>query len=770
MSTGWYATYNDFGATWGKAIGAVGIAIYQSLASRAWDGQCFPSYQTIADDTGVSRPTAIKYIKKLQKAGLIEVQPRHNRRGDPSSNLYTLSHLPSLKKPAEAPVKTVTPLAITDTSNLSEAEIAELARKSHFVSRPQKKPVAQSVAVVASNESYSEAEPTVSSQTAPTQPQTVAPTASGVQKQSLNFGLLTNEKDQINALHLLKGVPNKQEVLDELNKAIREQRIQTTAIQYLAGLVKKVMRGEFVPSANKGSEDELLMEKKKQAAERDKTAKQAIAACPICNSHGYLVFTETDSLHFKSATCSHDQKSKDFTEKLLVRERKGEVITYFGKGDDPDKVDRAAAIKTIHEAMSLLSDTSQQRPADTTNPIHLVKAATPQPTAAPTIAVPVAPAASVVTSETPPVATSETVAASQQNRTDATAEFPPTENASHSFKSIGVAIESALEKRSSPESSPIATEPPPQTGSSPTATEPPPQTGSSSTATEPPPQTGSSPIATKSPPQTESSPELTVEELAELEQEIAELGEQAAETLVSQVSQGVLTESEAFLPELLSEEEEDERLVKLRLEGVRAEIAQMYDNEVISVNFDITRYLKLQTKVKLARARQLVKNSNITERVRKLANQHLATVELVYPRLQTIKFTRTYLGVVEQVIEMLRRTKLSEQLGNAIQERNILRGNLAAQQAIEDGWKDKPDDSPEEIASNRHRNIEVGRTRAAAAIEDEHPELRGNYLAINELLPTELKLRPAQIKAITEHAAEQKALKEAQNALMKKDD
>jgi len=745
MSTGWYATYNDFGATWGKAIGAVGIAIYQSLASRAWDGQCFPSYQTIADDTGVSRPTAIKYIKKLQKAGLIEVQPRHNRRGDPSSNLYTLSHLPSLKKPAEAPVKTVTPLAITDTSNLSEAEIAELARKSHFVSRPQKKPVAQSVAVVASNESYSEAEPTVSSQTAPTQPQTVAPTASGVQKQSLNFGLLTNEKDQINALHLLKGVPNKQEVLDELNKAIREQRIQTTAIQYLAGLVKKVMRGEFVPSANKGSEDELLMEKKKQAAERDKTAKQAIAACPICNSHGYLVFTETDSLHFKSATCSHDQKSKDFTEKLLVRERKGEVITYFGKGDDPDKVDRAAAIKTIHEAMSLLSDTSQQRPADTTNPIHLVKAATPQPTAAPTITkpVPVAPA-SVATSETPPVATSETVAASQQNRTDATAESPPPENASHSFKSIGVAIESALEKRSSPESSPIATEPPPQTGSSPIVTEPPPQTG--------------------------SSPELTVEELAELEQEIAELGEQAAETLVSQVSQGVLTESEAFLPELLSEEEEDERLVKLRLEGVRAEIAQMYDNEVISVNFHITRYLKLQTKVKLARARQLVKNSNITERVRKLANQHLATVELVYPRLQTIKFTRTYLGVVEQVIEMLRRTKLSEQLGNAIQERNILRGNLAAQQAIEDGWKDKSDDSPEEIASNRHRNIEVGRTRAAAAIEDEHPELRGNYLAINELLPTELKLRPAQIKAITEHAAEQKALKEAQNALMKKDD
>lgn len=722
MSSGWYATYNDFGATWGKAIGAVGIAIYQSLASRAWDGQCFPSYQTIADDTGVSRPTAIKYIKILQQAGLIEVQPRHNRRGDPSSNLYTLSHLPSLKKPAEAPVKTVTPPAITDTSNLSEAEIAELARKSHFVSRPQKKSVAQSTATVASNESYSEAETTANSQVVPIQSQTTAPTPNAP-KQSLNFGLLTDEKDQIKALHLLKGVPNKQEVLDELNKAIREQRIQTTAIQYLAGLVKKVMRGEFVPSANKRSEDELLMEKKKQAAERDKTAKQAIAACSICNSHGYLIFTETDTLHFKSAICSHDQKAKEFTEKLLARERKGEVVTYFGKEEDnPDKADRAAAIKTIHDAMSLLSDTSQQRPAVPT----IKKAETPRPTAAPTVE-PVIPA-------TPPAAT-EINDVSPQNRTDAaTAESSP-ENTKHSFKSIGAAIETALERRSSPDSSSA--------------------TDSSSTA----------------PPQAEASPEeLTVEELAELEQEITELAEYATQVVVSQ---GLLPESEASLPTLLSEKEEDERLVKLRLEGIRAEIKQIYDNEIISTNNSIIRYLKLQIKVKLARARQLVRNSNMAERNKNLANQHLATVSMVHPRLQTIKFTRIYLDVVEQIIEMLRRTKLSEQLANAIQERNILKKNLAAQQVIEDGWKDKPDDSPAEIASNRHRNIEVRRSRIIAAIEDEHPELQGDFLAIHELLPIELKLTPAQIKSVKEYyEARQKALQaqQAQNALPRKDD
>ena len=731
MSSGWYATYNDFGATWGKAIGAVGIAIYQSLASRAWDGQCFPSYQTIADDTGVSRPTAIKYIKKLQQVGLIEVQPRYNRRGDPSSNLYTLSNLPRLKKPAEAPVKTATPPAIADTSNLSEAEIAELARKSHFVSRPQKKPVVRPTAAIASNEQNSEIETTVSpqTQTVPIQPQAeVVATTPSVQKQSLgslDFGLLTDEKDQINALHLLKGVPNKQEILDELNKAIREQRIQTTAIQYLAGLVKKAMRGEFVPSANKKSEDELLTEKKRQAEERDKAAKQAIAACPICNSHGYLVFTETDSLHYKSAICSHDQKSKEFAEKLLERERKGEMITYFGKGDDPDKVDRAAAIKTIHDAISLLSN-AQQRPADT-NPIHSAKTVTtPQSPAALTTA------ESVATSNISPVATP----APQQERTDAIAEAPP-ENTGHGFKSIGAAIGSALEKRIPLDSSSTATVPevPVKEAAIESISEKRSSSDSSSVATVPEGKLSSEP----------SAEELA--KLAELEQEIAELGEYAAEVVVSK---GLLPESEAFLPALMSKEG-DEHQVKLKLESIRAEIEQLYNNDTICLDFPIKNWLMLQIKVKLARTRHLLNNSNVSELMRGVCNEHLANVEAAYQKYQTIKYIRHCLSIVEQIIEMLRRTKLTEQLGNAIQERNILSKNLAAQQAIDDGWKDKPGDPPEEIESNRRRNVEIGRGRMAAAIEDEYPHLRGNILEINKLLPEELKLTPAQLKAVEEH-------------------
>jgi len=730
MSIGWYATYNDFGATWGKAIGAVGIAIYQSLASRAWDGQCFPSYQTIADDTGVSRPTAIKYIKKLQKAGLIEVQPRYNRRGDPSSNLYTLSNLPSLKKP-QIPEKIATPPAIADTSNLSEAEIAELARKSHFVSRPKKNAVAQPTATVASNEQYSGVEVAEKiAETAPTQlqtaPQTAAAAPPSTPKKSLNFGLLTNEKDQIAALHLLKGVTNKQEVLDELNKAIREKRIQTTEIQYLGGLVKKVMRGEFTPSANIKTEDELLVEKKQQAAERDKAAKEAIAECPICNRHGYLVFneiSETAPLHYQSAICSHDQKSKAFTEKLLAREKKGEVVTFFGKGSDPDTFNQAEAVKAINDAIALLSITrrsdanSVQAKTKTTAP-----PATPASTTQSEPAV-TSKAASAQTTITVPLAEATTATvAPPQNDPAPVSEQPASSDTEtgYGFRSIGQAIESALEKK-------LASTPPAATT----------QAGSETSTAE----------AAES----EEQPleELTAEEMAELELEISELVEDAEQILPAQERAIALTS-----------DEEDERKLKLKIETVQAEIDQLYANEMIITEHSILRYLKLQTRVKLARARLLVLNHSTGERSRSLALQHLAAITQVYPELRSIKYTRQNLKVVEQIIEMLRRTKPSEQLDNLIRERNILRKGLADQEADAYSWRDMEGDSPEQLRVNHKRNLDLRRGRAIALIEDEHPELRGEFLKLDELLPEHLKLTPLQVELLRKYEAERAQNKE----------
>jgi hypothetical protein len=442
MSNGWYATYNDFGATWGKKIGAVGIAIYQSLASRAWDGQCFPSYQTIAEDTGVSRPTAIKYIKKLQETGLIEVQPRHNRRGDPTSNLYTLANLPLLKKKTEEQAKVTSQAAVIDTSGMSEAEIAESVRKSHFVSRPKKKPATlPPVVSVAPDEQQLvvpkvviTTEDTVSAPderveepvqiAAPVAAVVVAPsptiatpaTAATTRGETLNFGLL-DKKDEIAARHLLKNVPNKQEVLDELNKAIREQRIQTTAIQYLAGLTKKVAQGEFVPSAHKKTEDELLTEKKQQAAKREQIARQAIADCPYCNDNGYLVFSAIDKVDFKSVICTHNEKSAEFVKKLKEQEIEAEVITYFGKEKSKVVNMGNSAVQLVREAMS-----SASKRKNSPNP---AATASVQPTA--TTVAPISPVEPDVEPESATATESE-----------------PT---GYGFKPIGEVIETTLAKK-----------------------------------------------------------------------------------------------------------------------------------------------------------------------------------------------------------------------------------------------------------------------------------------------------------------------------------
>lgn len=439
MSNGWHATYNDFGATWGKAIGAVGIAIYQSLASRAWDGQCFPSYQTIAEDTGVSRPTAIKYIKKLQETGLIEVQPRYNRRGDPTSNLYTLSNLPLLKKKTEEQAKVTSQAAVIDTSGMSEAEIAESVRKSHFVSRPKKKPatpppvvpvasdaqqIIVSKAVITPEDPVSApvvtAAPVVTTVTTPS-PTVAKPATATTRGDTLDFGLL-DKKDEIAARHLLKNVPNKQEVLDELSKAIREQRIQTTAIQYLGGLIKKVAQGEFVPSAHKKTEDELLTEKKQQAAEREQIARQAIADCPYCNDTGYLVFSAIDKVDFKSVICTHNEKSAEFVKKLKEQETEAEVITYFGKKKSKVVNMGNSAVQLIREAMSSASERKNS-------------SSSPNFTA---------------TASVQPAATAESV--SDVEPESATAmESEPT---GYGFKPIGEVIETTLAKKAQTEEQP----------------------------------------------------------------------------------------------------------------------------------------------------------------------------------------------------------------------------------------------------------------------------------------------------------------------------
>jgi predicted transcriptional regulator len=82
--------YHHFG-TIPKNVRAYAMAVYICIAHHA-NGRtdtAFPSYATICNHTGLSRPTAAKAVEALMVAGLIDVQTRVNK-GERIANLYTL--------------------------------------------------------------------------------------------------------------------------------------------------------------------------------------------------------------------------------------------------------------------------------------------------------------------------------------------------------------------------------------------------------------------------------------------------------------------------------------------------------------------------------------------------------------------------------------------------------------------------------------------------------------------------------------------------------
>jgi hypothetical protein len=82
---------------YGRQLGPHGIAVYMALALHA-DGEvqtCFPSYQTLARQIGVSKPTVLKAIKLLLSLLLISKQAMQSPEGDPGPNLYALLDFPT---------------------------------------------------------------------------------------------------------------------------------------------------------------------------------------------------------------------------------------------------------------------------------------------------------------------------------------------------------------------------------------------------------------------------------------------------------------------------------------------------------------------------------------------------------------------------------------------------------------------------------------------------------------------------------------------------
>lgn len=73
------------------------------LADNANDqGECWPSYQHIADQCEIARSTVRKHIKDLESAGFLRIEHREGPKGN-SSNLYHLSLHPVVPKSTGGP-------------------------------------------------------------------------------------------------------------------------------------------------------------------------------------------------------------------------------------------------------------------------------------------------------------------------------------------------------------------------------------------------------------------------------------------------------------------------------------------------------------------------------------------------------------------------------------------------------------------------------------------------------------------------------------------
>lgn len=86
-----YIVDNDMIAVYGAKIGVYGIAVYNVLAYYAnKKDTAWPSYQTIADHLGISRPKVVSTIRVLVANGLIKKEARYSGVGDQASNKYLL--------------------------------------------------------------------------------------------------------------------------------------------------------------------------------------------------------------------------------------------------------------------------------------------------------------------------------------------------------------------------------------------------------------------------------------------------------------------------------------------------------------------------------------------------------------------------------------------------------------------------------------------------------------------------------------------------------
>lgn len=82
---------NDVIDKYGRELGPFGIAAYCALVRHAdKGGRCFPSLATLANETGMSKPTLVKALETLERVGLVTRERRDAEGKGHISTLYTL--------------------------------------------------------------------------------------------------------------------------------------------------------------------------------------------------------------------------------------------------------------------------------------------------------------------------------------------------------------------------------------------------------------------------------------------------------------------------------------------------------------------------------------------------------------------------------------------------------------------------------------------------------------------------------------------------------
>lgn len=81
--------------------------IANHINGRHEEDGAFPSYGTIARETGISRASAIRAVRQLEASGLLTVTERQDAHGDRTSNLYTLTFLARVVSDSDHPAEVV---------------------------------------------------------------------------------------------------------------------------------------------------------------------------------------------------------------------------------------------------------------------------------------------------------------------------------------------------------------------------------------------------------------------------------------------------------------------------------------------------------------------------------------------------------------------------------------------------------------------------------------------------------------------------------------